>query len=95
MTIRSMSVRPAPKAITWRGETIPLTAVVSSNVEAVGYSAERQQLVVVFRSGAAYLYHQFSETSYTLLMADYSKGKWLVEHVVGNQAYPYERIREG
>ncbi len=91
---RGKRVFSLPPSLIVYGRAIALTLVQSSNVGALGFDKDARQLVVVFKNGAAYLYHHFPETSYVLLMAAPSKGGWLAQHVVGNKAYPYERLPE-
>ncbi|QKK07560.1 MAG: KTSC domain-containing protein [Planctomycetota bacterium] len=52
--------------------------VVSSNIEAIGYAAECQQLHVRFsKSGTTYVYHGVEEWVYSEFMAAESKGQYL------------------
>lgn len=52
--------------------------VVSSNIEAIGYDAESQQLHVRFsKNGATYVYHGVEEWVYSEFMGAESKGQYL------------------
>ena len=56
--------------------------VASSNIEAIGYDAECQQLHVRFsKSGATYIYHGVEEWVYSEFMTAESKGQYLNAHI--------------
>lgn len=60
---------------------IPTTAVESSNIERVGYDADRQTLRVVFHSGRGYDYEGVDEQTYAELVAAESKGKFVAARI--------------
>ena len=63
-------------------KTIPLNPVTSSNVKAIGYSPEKRILVVEFKSGHKYAYHEVSKDSHDRLMKADSLGSHLSRHIV-------------
>ena len=62
---------------------VEMTYVDSSNVEAIGYDKETQQLHVRFLSGATYMYDKVPEEIYEGLMAAPSKGSYLNRVIKG------------
>lgn len=70
---------------------IPMTAVESNQVGAVGYSAERKTLSVTFARGTGAIYHypNVAPTVYEAFMAAESKGKFFGEHV---KSLPFEKF---
>lgn len=62
---------------------IEMKPVESSNLEAIGYSAEDQILQVRFKSGKTWRYRDFPPSAYSRLMAAESKGKFFAAHVRG------------
>jgi len=66
--------------------------VNSSNIAAIGHSAERSVLEVEFLSGSIYEYYDVPECIYHDLMNADSKGKYLNEFVK-KAGYAYLKIR--
>ena len=70
---------------------VEMIPVKSSNLDAVGYDANEQQLYVRFLSGGTYKYFGVSEYVFNqLLMAD-SKGQYLARYIK-KAGYRYERL---
>jgi hypothetical protein len=67
-----------------------LQTVTSSNLDQVGYDAARLQLIVVFKSGAAYRYDGVPSDCYERLLQADSKGKFFMAHV--RNAFPFTRL---
>lgn len=61
---------------------IPMTAVESHQVAAIGYDAERRTLQVTFTRGSnVYQYPNVDPTVFEAFMAAESKGKFFGEHI--------------
>ncbi|MNK87959.1 hypothetical protein D3C87_1079080 [compost metagenome] len=62
---------------------IPMTAVTSNQIAAVGYSPERKTLAVTFTrgTGAVYHYPNCDQQVHTDFMAAESKGKFFGERI--------------
>ncbi len=61
---------------------IPMTAVESHQVAAIGYDAERRTLQVTFTRGSnVYQYPNVDPTVFGAFMASESKGKFFGEHI--------------
>jgi hypothetical protein len=45
------------------------------------YDAPRQELLIVFRSGRKYVYHEVPEATYRAMLAAFSKGEYFNAHV--------------
>jgi len=67
-----------------------LQTVTSSNLDQVGYDAARLQLIVVFKSGAAYRYDGVPPDCYERLLQADSKGKFFMAHV--RNVFPFTRL---
>ncbi|MBA7552008.1 hypothetical protein ES705_44559 [subsurface metagenome] len=65
-------------------------AVVSSNIESIGYDAANEVLEVEFRGGAVYQYSGVPKDVYNELMEAESVGRYLSSHIKG--IYTCERI---
>jgi hypothetical protein len=61
--------------------------VDSTNIEAIGYDAQAQELHVCFLSGDTYIYHGVPQDVYDDLMNAPSKGSYLNRVVKGTYAY--------
>lgn len=62
--------------------------VDSSNIEAIGYDPDRQELHVRFlKSGATYVYYNVEEWVYNEFMAADSKGKYYNTNIKGHYDY--------
>ena len=67
------------------GKSIEMAAVVSSNIESVGYYKEESKLIVQFKSnGHVYAYDNVDTTLHTAMMAAESHGKFLAKHIKPN-----------
>lgn len=66
-----------------------MTYVDSSNIEAIGYDDDAQELHVRFLSGASYIYHDVPRQIFDDLMHAASKGSFLNREVKG--VYRYTR----
>lgn len=71
-------------------EGIQLIPVSSSNLAAVGYNAERYELVIAFLDGSIYRYESVPPEEYRDLMRAESHGEYFVDNI--RLIYPYERI---
>ncbi len=63
--------------------------VDSSNVEAIGYCPETEELHVQFLKSGLYVYAGVPEWVYVEFMEAESKGRYLNENI--KECYPYER----
>lgn len=80
-------------------EAPPMTAVKSSNLKAVGYDADRQELYVEFlakdaqghanqnKPGDLYRYYGVPKNVYNRLMNAASKGEFVWKHIRGKYRY--------
>ena len=69
------------------------TTADSSNIHSVGYDKEAQQLGVIFKSGASYLYKFVRLDQFTELLTAPSLGKaLLLIKGAGPDAHPYVRL---
>ena len=67
------------------GKSIEMAAVVSSNIESVGYYKEESKLIVQFKSnGHVYAYDNVTEPTYKDLLTAESHGKFLAKHIKPN-----------
>ena len=73
--------------------------VNSSNLQALGYDAQAQTLLVVFKSGRRYLYSGVPELEYRALMAASSHGAYFNANVRYRYAFselsPGDNITDG
>ncbi len=70
---------------------IEMDYVDSSNVEAIGYDIDTQQLHVRFsKSGATYVYYGVEEWRFVEFQQAESKGTYLNENIKGT--YDYSRL---
>ena len=67
-----------------------MNPVVSSNVEAIGYDPDSQELHVRFRSGATYMYYDVEERVFREFMQAGSKGIYLNTNI--KDRYQYKRL---
>lgn len=63
------------------------TAVVSSNIDAVGYDAEAKQLFILFKNGTSYRYDDVGYTVYDQLIKAESVGKTFNQFVKPNYSF--------
>ena len=67
------------------GKSIEMVAVVSSNIEAIGYYPQESKLIVQFKSnGHVYAYDNVDTTIHAAMMAAESHGKFLAKHIKPN-----------
>ena len=71
--------------------TIERVAVKSSSITHAGHDPDTQRLLVVFRSGASYIYENVPREVYQGLMAADSAGKYLRQHVI-SAGYKYRMV---
>ena len=64
-----------------------MTSVVSSNVDAVGYDADRSELYVRFGSGETYVYSNVAPSLYEGLLSAASVGRYLNTRVKPRHRY--------
>ena len=70
---------------------IEMHYVDSSNIEAIGYDSNTQQLHVRFlKSGATYVYYDVEEWRFEEFRQAGSKGEYLNQHIKG--VYDYSRL---
>ena len=62
---------------------VDMNYVDSSNIEAIGYDADAQELHVRFLSGVTYIYHGVPQEIYDNLMAAPSHGSYLNREIKG------------
>ena len=74
------------------GKSIEMVAVVSSNIDSVGYYKEESKLIVQFKSnGYVYAYYNVTEPTYRDLLIAESAGKFLATFIKPN--HTFTRIR--
>ena len=66
-----------------------MISVISSNVVAVGYKDQNQELFVTFKNGS-YVYTEVPKAEFEGLLNASSKGKYIHQYIKGY--YPYSRI---
>jgi hypothetical protein len=59
-------------------------------IHSFAYDANKQQLLVVFRSGRRYVYEQVSEDTYTRLRGAFSKGEFFNKHI--RDRFPFRAL---
>jgi len=64
--------------------------VDSSNIEAVKYDRDIQELHVMFLSGGSYCYHGVPEEKYTALLEASSKGSFLNREI--KRVYEFSKL---
>lgn len=67
-----------------------MTPVQSTNLLAVGYDAQTQELFIRFRNGSLYVYANVPQHVYDGLMSAPSYGKYHAAYI--KNAYPYRRL---
>ena len=74
------------------GKSIEMAAVVSSNIDSIGYYKEESKLIVQFKSnGHVYAYDNITEPTYRDLLTAESVGKFLATYIKPN--HTFTRIR--
>lgn len=66
-----------------------LVQVVSRSIRAIGYDSRSGRLMVVFRTGYAYLFWGVPQTSYDAFLRASSKGRFFNQRIRGR--YPSAR----
>lgn len=66
---------------------VDMNYVDSSNIEAIGYKSDEQELYVRFLSGATYVYYGVPEHVYEEIMGAPSKGSYLNRVIKGVYEY--------
>jgi hypothetical protein len=69
-----------------------LTAVKSSNIDAIGHDPVNNTLHVKFKSGATYSYSGVTAGKHNALIGTESIGKHLRAHIIGNPEHPHSRL---
>ena len=64
-------------------EKLVMVEVESSNIKAVGYSAEKQFLDVSFKSGSTHRYYGVDVDIHNSLLVARSKGSFFAKHIRG------------
>lgn len=78
-----------------KNNDIPLQAVESSNVSAVGYHAPSQRMAVQFKSGGLYHYHGVPQKTATAVLDAKSVGSAVRAHLVQG-GFRFDRLdKEG
>lgn len=67
-----------------------MTAVVSSQISAVGYDADSRKMEIRFANGALYQYDEVPKATYDGLMSADSIGRYHKDNV--KYAFPYRRL---
>lgn len=62
---------------------VDMNFVDSSNIEAIGYDADAQELHIRFLSSGTYIYHGVPQEIYDNLMASPSHGSYLNREIKG------------
>lgn len=69
---------------------VDMNYVDSSNIEAIGYNSDAQELYIQFLSGATYVYYGVPEHVYEEIMDAPSKGSYLNRVIKG--VYEYAKL---
>ncbi len=79
--------------ITFDEKVIDMYLVNSSNIYAVGYDTEEEQLYVEFLNGSVYRYNNVPEDIWRKLLLVESKGSFLHFYVkINDDTYDYEEV---
>lgn len=62
----------------------------STVIRSFDYDADKQQLLVVFRSGRRYVYEQVSADTYTRMRGAFSKGEFFNKHI--RDRFPFRAL---
>lgn len=60
---------------------IAMTPIKSSNIEAVGYDKDKQELHVTFKSSGTYVYADVPQAKHTAMMGAESVGSFFHTHI--------------
>ena len=69
---------------------VDMIYVDSSNIEAIGYNSDGQELYIQFLSGVTYVYYGVPQHIYEEIMAAPSKGSYLNRVIKG--VYEYAKL---
>lgn len=69
---------------------VQMNPVNSSNVQAIGYDADKKKLRVAFHNGSVYDYHDVPQEAYDASLTAESVGKYLNTHI--KPKYGYEKV---
>jgi len=69
---------------------VQMRSVSSSNVEAIGFDFEKEELFVEFKNGTTYRYDGVPADVYRDFMKSDSKGKYLITAIKG--VYPFNKV---
>lgn len=71
------------------GKTKPVWVlnVVSSNIAQAKYKFTKHQLMIEFKGGARYVYHDVSVLEFMEFSRAESQGKWFAQHIKGKKRY--------
>ena len=71
---------------------IPVTAVTSSQIEAIGYDEETNTLAILFKSGGLYYYSNFPHDKWMEFSTADSIGSYFYRNIKHRaDLYPYEK----
>lgn len=68
-----------------------MTPVTSSNLAAVGYDPDSNQLFIQFLNGSMYMYSGVPQEVYDGIMSAGSKGSFF-HHNIKTAGYPYQKL---
>lgn len=75
------------------GKTIAMYNVNSSNIYAIGYLKEEQELYIEFEDGSVYVYYGVEPEIWRMLQIVESKGSFLHYYVkINDNQYPYDDV---
>lgn len=65
-------------------------SVESSNIDAIGFDFEKEELFVDFKNGSSYKYDGVPADTFRGFMTADSKGKYLIAYIKG--VYPFTKL---
>lgn len=71
---------------------IELKEVQSSNIEAIGFDEEKQNLYIMFSGGSLYEYNPIEKKVYEAFMLSNSFGKFFYAIIKANKEYKYKKV---
>jgi hypothetical protein len=76
------------------GDMMELEPVNSTNIKAIGYDPDTQELQVEFHHGhRVYSYANVQQHQVDALLGAHSMGAHLQQHIAGTTAHPHTRVR--
>ena len=75
-----------------RRNSARLAPMPSTVIQSFEYDADKQELLVVFRSGRRYVYERVPELTYAGMRRSISKGEYFNEHI--RDRYEFRRVVE-